>query len=526
MPVSRLFKDASTPRNPFGRLVAQGSLYTAGMQLGSGAVVLPVICAHQGLMWVAGLLFPAFCIGAILGNSASPLILQRAGRQRHLLMAAISVTSAALVVCNTAFPWTPAVIAGVFFVTATALGVVTGVSSVAYTDMISNKLSVLRRGELLLTQGAVGSVLATAGTLVIVPMLARGNEMARYHGLLWLGAAGLVCAGIAALFVGPMQGVSATATTRMPLREIYRQGFAVARSQPWFRRYAMTYLLFVPISLGTTFFSLRAAQSSDSLHVLVILSSIGLVVGSLLWRQVNRLFGVRGMLLGSALLSATSALLCIVAESCGQWVHMWAYGTAFLLATIAAQTVVAASISWISLFANERHRATLICFGSTLAAVESTVLGGVLGGIAQKHATVWPVVVVLMLAVVAAVASLRAPTRVRVPARTAGHTATLQPQQPVPPPVGGDRAVVLNPIPSDGRPTLSDYLAGGHRVHGRQFRRVWDSRRPALPPNRPGCRSTARRPEPGKPAIALSQPRHPAVGVREGAPLDSGQGIA
>lgn len=319
MPASRLVRQVSAPRNLFGRLVAQGGFYTAGLQLGSGAVVLPVICAHQGLTWAAGLLYPAFCIGAILGNSLSPLILQRAGQLRHLLMAAISATAAALVVCNAAVPWTGVGVAAVFLATTGAGGVVTGVSSVAYTDMISSMLPAVRRGELLLTQGAAGSVLATGVTLVIVPMLAHGNEMARYHDLLWLGAAGLVCSGIAALFVGPMRSVSVTTATRMPLREIYWMGFAIARSQPWFRRYMTTYLLFVPISLGTTFFSLRAAQSNGSLHVLVILSSIGLVVGSMLWRQINRLFGVRGLLLGSALLNAAAALLCMVAESCGQW---------------------------------------------------------------------------------------------------------------------------------------------------------------------------------------------------------------
>ncbi|MCT9149658.1 MFS transporter, partial [Mycobacterium tuberculosis] len=95
MPASRLVRQVSAPRNLFGRLVAQGGFYTAGLQLGSGAVVLPVICAHQGLTWAAGLLYPAFCIGAILGNSLSPLILQRAGQLRHLLMAAISATAAA-----------------------------------------------------------------------------------------------------------------------------------------------------------------------------------------------------------------------------------------------------------------------------------------------------------------------------------------------------------------------------------------------------------------------------------------------
>lgn len=288
MPASRLVRQVSAPRNLFGRLVAQGGFYTAGLQLGSGAVVLPVICAHQGLTWAAGLLYPAFCIGAILGNSLSPLILQRAGQLRHLLMAAISATAAALVVCNAAVPWTGVGVAAVFLATTGAGGVVTGDSSVAYTDMISSMLPAVRRGELLLTQGAAGSVLATGVTLVIVPMLAHGNEMARYHDLLWLGAAGLVCSGIAALFVGPMRSVSVTTATRMPLREIYWMGFAIARSQPWFRRYMTTYLLFVPISLGTTFFSLRAAQSNGSLHVLVILSSIGLVVGSMLWRPPVR----------------------------------------------------------------------------------------------------------------------------------------------------------------------------------------------------------------------------------------------
>lgn len=318
--------------------------------------------------------------------------------------------------------------------------------------------------------------------------------------------------GIAALFVGPMRSVSVTTATRMPLREIYWMGFAIARSQPWFRRYMTTYLLFVPISLGTTFFSLRAAQSNGSLHVLVILSSIGLVVGSMLWRQINRLFGVRGLLLGSALLNAAAALLCMVAESCGQWVHAWAYGTAFLLATVAAQTVVAASISWISVLAPERYRATLICVGSTLAAVEATVLGVALGGIAQKHATIWPVVVVLTLAVIAAVASLRAPTRIGVTADTSPQAATLQAYRPATP----------NPIHSDERSTPPDHLS----VRRGQLRHVWDSRRPAPPLNRPSCRRAARRPAPGKPAAALPQPRHPAVGVREGAPLDAGQRIA
>ncbi|CAM4095128.1 hypothetical protein MB901379_02962 [Mycobacterium basiliense] len=465
MPVSRQVKQVSvesTEKSPFGRLVAQGSFYSAGMQMGSGAVVLPVICAHQGLTWVAGLLFPAFCIGAIIGNSTSPLILQRAGRHRHLLMSAISATAAVLVVCNATVPWTGVLVAAVFLVTASANGVVAGVSGVAYTDMIASKLSALRRGELLLTQGAVGSVLATTLTLVVVPLLAHGDEMARYRDLLWLGAAGLVISSIAALFVGPLRPGSVAVTAKhRPLKETYRQGFAVARSQPWFRRYATTYLLFAPISLGTMFYSLRAAQSSSSLHVLVIISSVALVVGSVLWRQVNRLFGVRGMLLGSASLSTSSALLCIAAELSGQWFHTWAYGTAFFLATVAAQTVVAASISWISMFAAEQHRATLICFGSTLAAITSTVLGALLGELAQKHATIWPVTAMLALAVIAAFASLRAPGRVQVTESTSPSAESPQPHRSARPGLG---AHVVIPKDRDGALKVPSHAAVGRRA--------------------------------------------------------------
>ncbi len=115
------------------------------------------------------------------------------------------------------------------------------------------------------------------------------------------------------------------------------------------------------------------------------------------------------MLVGSALLSAFAAALCIAAESCDLWSHVWAYGTVFLLATIATAAVVAAGISWISVVAAEERRGTLIGFSSTLVAVASTVLGGVLGGIAQKHTMIWPVVIVLILSVAAALVSLGAP---------------------------------------------------------------------------------------------------------------------
>lgn len=399
----------SAQTNPFWRLLSQGTIHTAGMQLSNGAVVLPFIAAHHGLTWAAAMLFPAYSIGSIAGHSLSPAALQRAGQMRHLLLALSAAISAALIVCDAVVPWTGVFAAAVFVLVSAGGGVVVAVSRVAYLDLISSKLSEFQRGDLLLVKGAIGSVLAVVLTLFVVPMLGHGDTMAYHRGLLWLGAAGLAASGIAALFLGPVRAIPVT--TQMSFRETYRQGFAVARSEPWFRRYVMTSLLFAPVGLGTTFYALRTAHQGGGLHVLVIVTSIGLVLGSPLWSRVHRRFGVRGMLAGSALISALAAALCILAESCGLWQHIWAYGSVFLLATVATGAVVAAGISWISVLAAEQHRGTLIGFCSTLVAVVSTVLGGALGGIAQKHTTIWPVVVVLILSAIAALVSLGAPRR-------------------------------------------------------------------------------------------------------------------
>jgi hypothetical protein len=74
----------------FGRLHSQGTFYTAGMQLSNGAVVLPLICAHQGLTWVA-----------------------------------------ALISCDAVIPWNGAPTAVVFLLTCAAVGVLLGISGVA-----------------------------------------------------------------------------------------------------------------------------------------------------------------------------------------------------------------------------------------------------------------------------------------------------------------------------------------------------------------------------------------------------------
>jgi MFS family permease len=398
----------------YGILLTQGTFYTTGLQLSNVAVVLPFICAEQGIFWAAGLLYPAYSLGAIFGNSMSPHILERSRHHKHLVISATSLTMATLVLCNAIVAVTGVGIAAVFLTTSLAIGVANGLSKVAFSDVASSKLTEIRRGDLLLNQGAAGAVVAIASTLMLVPVIDRQDPFTSHVDLLWLGAAGLAAAGITAVFVGPVHPRSARAVRR--LRDTYRDGLVVARTHHWFRRYIATQLTFVPIGLGSTFYSLHAAEQHGnipgSLHVLVIATSVGLIVGAFLWRIVYRSrLGVRGMLFVSALLGSSAAGICISAEALDAWSQVWVHGVVILLATVANQAILTAAISWVNVYAADHHRATLLAFGAVLVAVETSLLGAILGAIAQNTSAVWPVTIVLLLNLVAAVVAARAPTR-------------------------------------------------------------------------------------------------------------------
>ncbi|QEN12838.1 MFS transporter [Mycolicibacterium sp. ELW1] len=395
------------PGRAYRVLLTQGTLYTTGTQLANVSVVLPFICAQEGYYWAAGLLYPAYCIGIVGGNSLSPYILARARHLKHLVIAATTLLMATLVVVSAFSAWTKWFIAGIFLAVSLATGVVGGVSKVAFSEVVSSKLAEQRRSDLILTQGAIGAILAIGTTLVLLPFLAQRDPAHSHLDLLWLGSSGLLAAAIAAVFIGP---VRASEVDRVTFKDTYRDGVRAARSQSWFRRYALVQLLFVPVSLGTSFYSIHASvnhsDTAGSLHVLVISSSIGMVAGAVFWRFVSRALGVRGMLINSALLGSAAAAICVVMEYRDDLNHIWIYGIVFILATMANQAIFSAGLAWIGAFAAEDHRATLLGFGSLIIAVESSLLGAALGAVAEGAAVVGPIITILGLNVLAGVAAV------------------------------------------------------------------------------------------------------------------------
>jgi MFS family permease len=394
-------------------LLAFGASYSVGAQMASVSVVLPFLLAQKGIYWAAGLLYPTFSIGFIAGNALSPLVVERSRRRQNVVIATAAATIAALTLCIAAADLRDVLVVPVFLLASLVIGCAMGMANNAYAEIISRMLDRTRRNQLLLNQEAVGAVLTVATTLLILPLVSGRDPAEGRIDVLWLGAVAMAAACVAATIVGPTM----SGALRPPRRFIddYREGITVVRTRSWYRLFLATQIVFVPISLSMTFFSLRAAMAhadkAGSLHVLVISSAAGLLAGSFLWRRVFSRRGVRGMLAISGTISSAAALICLANEVIPDREQLWVHSVVFFLATLANAAIGAATVSWISAFATEDRRAMLISFAAALAAVVSTVLGAVLGTIAQATVAPWPVMIVLALAVLATTVAIRAPDR-------------------------------------------------------------------------------------------------------------------
>lgn len=398
---------------PFKRLLAQGSFYSTALQLSNVSAVLPFLCAQLGSVWIAALLYPLFCIGIIAGYCAAPFLLGRARHLKNLVFAGGAVAMAIFISCTALAVQRGIWINAVFMVSSAALGITKGISDGAHTEVVTARLTISGRTRLILSEYSVSTIVVAGATLFLLPAIVPREGNGMRVTLLWCATGCMLAAAIAALLVGPTAAHSRFPVSR--IREMFTQGMQAVRTQHWFRRYVGTQLLLVPVTLGITFYSLHASaqagHGNGRISVLVVGSSLGLLIGSWLWRVVDRAAGVRGMLVGSSTLAVMAAMVSLVAVASHSWSNAIVNGLVFLMAAAADQAVYTSSVAWVGMFAPEQERPMLMGFGRALVAAAASVAGVVLGGMARRPDAIWPIIVVLGLSAIALNAALRAPSR-------------------------------------------------------------------------------------------------------------------
>ena len=398
-------------KNPYPALLAFGSSYSVGSQMAGVQAVLPFVLAEKGVYWAAGLVYSAFSIGIIAGNALSSTAVERSRRRQYLVIAIVALANAVLTAIVAASAQFDVLVAVVFLSSSLLIGVAGGIAKNAYAEIISCMLDRQHRNQLVLNEHAIGAIITVVATLLLLPLLAGRDAAAGHLDVLWFGAVAMVAAFVAAMSVGP------TTTGAMepprPILDDLRQSVTIARTQSWYRLFLAAQIVFVPVTLSVTFFSLRASTTAGDktggLHLLVITSAGGMLAGSFLWRRVFRRFGVRGMLVFSGMIGSTAGVVCIANETIPAEPQLWVYGIVFFLAALANAAIYAATVSWISAFAADVRREMLLSFAAALAAVATAVLGAAIGWMAHLTDSIWPVVIVLVFCALAATVAIRAP---------------------------------------------------------------------------------------------------------------------
>jgi MFS family permease len=400
-------------RRNFTLLLANGTLYEGAIQLTSVSTVLPFLCVELGGPDViASLIVPVFTLGSLAGNFMASRILTWT-TSAMVLLTSIALGQAVPILANAAnIAFAPSATAAyALLLTAATIGVVTGSSAVLYPLTTSALLPPDRRGQLYLRQVGYAAVLLTIITGLSVAFASDDSPGLDNAELLWIGVVVML---LAAVFGAALRGSAVMSRTRPSgIRAILADGMRLVRGHRWLRRYLLTQGCFMAITLGPMFYAILISETlgpdNGRLDSLLVFLGVGLFLGMLFWTRIRSRYGPRGMYMGSAAFAVLAALIGTVATALNMVANVWVFGSIVLLAAVAHLTIYTASMDWIFSRTDEDDNVSVLAFTQLFMSSIVVVFGLAFGLMASRGPAVWPVAVLLVVAVIALAAATRIP---------------------------------------------------------------------------------------------------------------------
>jgi hypothetical protein len=380
-------------RRNFRFLAGEGIASNLSYQLTAAGVVLPFICiALGGSPLLAAMILPFNTMAGIVGTALAPPLLARRRSNTAALAGLVGLTGLITVGNALGSELVPDAMAFGFLLTGAALGIVGGVTSVCFVDVAAASLHPSYQSRLPILKSTIAAVLVLIVTASDYIFFARPDGPASHIGLLWVGSAALFVAAICCLFITP---ISPATLTRVTVLRSLELGMMMLRRMQWFRRYLVVQVLFLSVTLGTSFYSAHGASVNGSqhgsLHIIVACTSIGLVVFSTVWSRVRRFAELRYMYLAAGVLSTLAGILCVVVNVVpNSTATPWIFGVVLALSAMAALAVSSSKQFWLmrSLTVN---RLAVIGFSQLVTAVATTLAALGLGVLSHLQGVIWPV---------------------------------------------------------------------------------------------------------------------------------------
>ncbi len=390
----------------FAILLGNGSFVGLANQLSNPQTVLPFLySALEAPLAFAGLIVPLNNVGTLFGRAiAAPIMKAARFRKWYMGFGSLAVGISLMALAFFVEIVHLSAVVAIFLLVAGIIGISQGVSSVAFQDILGRALPPERRGPLLFTQTALGGALAVTAAWGTMHVSENAKPLDSHMTLIWISAVVLVVAFVCSILVREAPARTDAGGRASGFVADIRRGFTLTGQTPWFRRYLVAQVLFLSVTLATTFYSIHAASlhggKTGSLSVFVIFSSLGLVVGGPLWSWlVSKGFKLVFILGGLASMSA--AILALIIEDVEDMQSVLVHAPVFLLAALGYQAVTQGRQVYLVNLAPEDERPFFISTSQTLLGALSIGVGALLGVLAHIQGPAWPLLVILAMNAIA-----------------------------------------------------------------------------------------------------------------------------
>ncbi|GGI46740.1 MFS family permease [Agromyces flavus] len=359
--------------------------FAVANQLTAVAVVLPFICiAFGGSPFAAALIFPTYTAANLFGVVVAPRVLglRSVTRSLALILTLIATvfTVTGIGITLVGEEWLNAL-----WLIAAVLGVLGGVASIAVVEVMSSSLASSEKSAISVVQSTGGAVLTLVITVIMGTFFLDPNGRDAHVALLWIGVTAMAIAALALLPIRPT-----AARDRVPRRSV---GILAAlkarpdRKYPWVREFLITQVLFLSISLGTSFYSVHGAtlhgQKSEALHHIVALAATGSLLFTALWTLSRHRATIRGLLLTAAFLGVASAIAALITDTFDTRALPVLSGLVITLAAAGGAATSSTRATWMYRYLGEHDDIEVVVFCQVVLGITATGVGLVFGALAH-----------------------------------------------------------------------------------------------------------------------------------------------
>jgi hypothetical protein len=177
-----------------------------------------------------------------------------------------------------------------------------------------------------------------------------------------------------------------TATTRRRSSTRNRR-VKFRKATAWFRRFLVARTLFLSIELAMPFYSIHAAtyhgNNSSGLNTFVIASSLGLVLGGVIWPRFDPR-AIRLVLATAAIVTLAGGALALTIEMKPDLQTPFIYAPVFVLVAIGTQGISTGRTLFLTDAAADTERPFCIAVSNAVTGLIAVAVGAALGGPRQS----------------------------------------------------------------------------------------------------------------------------------------------